>query len=146
MVAKPFVVETKDYQRPLNIVGEQVTVLASGEETGGYEIFLQRGSAGSGPPPHSHPWDESFFVTKGNVEFGFGEESGTAGAGTLVHIPGGTVHWFRFGAGGAEMLSLTSRAGASKFFTDVAREIAPPGADFVKLAEIAARHGLRVVA
>src|SRR5215510_14658996 len=107
MAAKPFVVEPKNYAPALDIVGEHVTVLASAQSTGGYEIFLQRGPEGSGPPPHSHPWDESFFVMKGTVAFGFGAESGTAGAGALVHIPGGTGHWFRFGAGGAEMLSVT---------------------------------------
>ena len=38
-------------------------MLASGAQTGGYEIFLQVGPEGSGPPPHNHPWDESFYVT-----------------------------------------------------------------------------------
>ena len=69
MTATPFVVTAKDYDAPLNIVGEQITVLASGERTEGYEIFLQQGPEGSGPPPHAHPWDESFFVTKGEIEF-----------------------------------------------------------------------------
>jgi hypothetical protein len=55
MAVKPFVVAPTDYAPTLNIVGEHVTVLASGEATEGYEIFLQRGPEGSGPPPHSHP-------------------------------------------------------------------------------------------
>jgi hypothetical protein len=59
---EPFIVAPEDYADSLDIVGEHVTVLASGERTQGYEIFLQRGPEGSGPPPHSHPWDESFFV------------------------------------------------------------------------------------
>jgi len=144
MSAKPFVVATQDYAAALNIVGEHVTVLASGEATEGYEIFLQRGPEGSGPPPHSHPWDESFFVIKGEIAFGIGAESTTASPGTLVHLPAGTVHWFRFGRGGAEMLSMTSRLGASKMFTDLAREVAPVNPDVGKLAEVGARHGLKV--
>ena len=100
-------------------------MLASGEATEGYEIFLQRGPEASGPPPHSHPWDESFFVVKGEIEFGIGAESKTASPGTLVHLPAGTEHWFRFGRGGGEMVSITSRLGASRMFTDVAREVAP---------------------
>ena len=75
MAVKPFVVTPKDYASTLNIVGEPVTVLASGEATEGYEVFLQRGPQGSGPPPHSHPWDESFFVVKGQIDFGIGAES-----------------------------------------------------------------------
>ena len=144
MAAKAFVVAPEDYEVPLNIVGEHVTVLASGERTEGYEIFLQRGPEGSGPPPHSHPWDESFYVVKGQIDFGIGDESTTASPGTLVHLPAGTVHWFRFGKGGAEMLSMTSRLGASKMFTDFAREVAPVDPDLEKLANVGARHGLKV--
>lgn len=75
MSTQPFVVAPKNYPHPLNVVGERITVLASGEATGGYEIFLQQGPEGSGPPPHSHPWDESFYVTKGEMEFGIEKET-----------------------------------------------------------------------
>ena len=92
MDAKAFVVAPKNYQRPLNVVGERITILASSQMTGGYEIFLQKGSEGSGPNPHSHPWDESFYVTKGEIDFGIGNETQTAVAGTLVHLPAGTTH------------------------------------------------------
>jgi quercetin dioxygenase-like cupin family protein len=144
MSVEPFVVAPKDYEPALNIVGEHVTVLASGERTEGYEVFLQRGPEGSGPPPHSHPWDESFFVLKGSIEFGIGSEAMSATTGTLVHLPAGSVHWFRFGAGGGEMLSMTSRLGASHMFADLAREVAPENPDLAKLAEVGGRHGLRV--
>lgn len=144
-MAKSFVVAPKDYAATLNIVGEHVTVLASGEATGAYEVFLQRGPEGSGPPPHSHPWDESFYVVKGQVDFGIDVESMTASPGTLVHLPAGTVHWFRFCKGGGEMVSMTSRLGASRMFADIAREVAPVNPDLEKLAEVGARHGLKVV-
>ena len=144
MAAKPFVVTPRNYQATLDIVGEHVTVLASGEATEGYEIFLQRGPEGSGPPPHTHPWDESFFVIKGQIDFGIGPESTTASPGTLVHLPAGTVHWFRFGPGGGEMVSMTSRLGASKMFADIAREVEPANPDLEKLAEVGGRHGLKV--
>ena len=144
MAPKPFVVAPQDYAPALNIVGEHVTVLASGEATEGYEIFFQQGHEGSGPPPHSHPWDESFFVTKGRIDFGIGPESMTASPGTLVHLPAGTVHWFRFGQGGGEMLSMTSRLGASKMFTDMAREVSPENPDLGQLAKVVARHGATI--
>jgi hypothetical protein len=68
----------------------------------------------------------------------------TAAPGTLVHLPAGTVHWFRFGTGGGEMVSMTSRLGASKMFTDMAREIAPVNPDLEKLAAVCGRHGLKL--
>ena len=144
MSVRPFIIEPENYPPTLDIVGEHVTVLASGESTQGYEIFFQRGPEGSGPPPHSHPWDESFFVTKGEIDFGIGPESTTATPGTLVHLPAGTIHGFRFGTGGGEMLSMTSRPGASKLFADMAREIDPVNADLQKLAEVGGRHGLKL--
>ncbi len=119
-------------------------MLASGEATEGHEVFLQRGPEGSGPPPHSHPWDESFFVVKGQIDFGIGAEQTTASPGTFVHLPAGIVHWFRFGKDGGEMVSMTSRLGASKMFTDLAREVALANPDLEKLAEVGARHGLKV--
>ena len=85
---------------PLNVVGEQITVLAPGSRTGGYEIFRQAGPEGSGPPPHCHPWDESFYVVSGNIAFGVGDKDMIAEPGTLVHLPAGTMHWFRYGQGG----------------------------------------------
>ncbi len=144
MAARPFVVTPHTYPPSLDIVGEHVTVLASGAQTEGYEVFLQRGPEGSGPPPHSHPWDESFFVTKGRIDFGIGPESTTALPGTLVHLPAGTVHWFRFGVGGGEMVSMTSRLGASRMFADMAREIAPDAPDLRRLAEVGMPHGLKL--
>ena len=145
-MSEPFVVTADQASRPLNVVGEKITVLASGAQTGGYEIFLQVGPEGSGPPPHNHPWDESFYVIKGEIAFGIGDSERVASAGTLVHLPAGTTHWFRFGKGGGEMVSVTSRESASRMFTDFDREISPERPDVSKLAEIGARYGLNVPA
>ena len=146
MKPQPFVINPKDYPKPLNVVGEQVTVLASGAATQGYEVFLQQGPEGSGPPPHAHPWDETFYVIRGEVELGFETKRLVAQPGTLVHIPAGTTHWFRLGKGGAEMLSITARLAASRLFADISREIAPDKPDLDKLVGIAARYEVAVLA
>jgi quercetin dioxygenase-like cupin family protein len=146
MSVRPFVVKPDSYAKPLNIVGEQITVLGAASRTGSYEMFLQKGPAGSGPPPHSHPWDEAFYVIKGDLEFGIGDETLTAGPGTLVHLPAGSIHWFRFGEGGGEMFSLTSGPGASDLFMDLDREIAPDAPDLAKLVTVASRHQVTVAA
>ena len=130
--------------RPLNIVGEQITILASGAQTGGYEIFHQAGPEGSGPPPHSHPWDESFYVIGGEVRFVADGTEAVAGVGTFVHLPAGIVHGFQFGSGGGAMISMTSREGASLMFTDFGREISPDNPDLAKLIELGQPYGLEV--
>src|SRR5215831_7331135 len=142
-MSKPIIIE-KSTPKTLNVVGEQIVVLASGDQTGSYEVFNQAGPEGSGPPPHNHPWDEAFYVTRGEIQFGVGDREAVARPGTFVHVPAGTTHWFRFGAGGGEMLSLTSRAGAAKMFADFDREVAPDKPDFAKLAEVAGRHGAKI--
>lgn len=144
MTPKAFVVSPRDYPRPLNVVGEHITVLAPGAATGGYEVFLQEGPEGSGPVPHSHPWDESFFVTRGEVDFSIDGADQTAPAGTLVHLPAGTMHAFHFRQDGGAMISMTSRDGASRMFTELDREIAPDQPDLGKLLAIARQHGLTV--
>jgi quercetin dioxygenase-like cupin family protein len=140
------VVDTTNMPRALNVVGEQLTVLASGAQTGSYEIFHQAGPEGSGPPPHSHPWDEAFYVLRGEIAFGHDDRELVARPGTLVHLPAGTIHWFRFGAGGGEMISMTSREGASHMFTDFDREVSPTSPDLAKLVELGRPYGLTVPA
>src|SRR5512135_3286274 len=142
----PFIVTPGQAPRPLNVVGEKITVLASGEQTGGYEIFLQVGPEGSGPPPHNHPWDESFYIIQGEIALGVDQSETIAVPGTQVHVPAGTTHWFRFGKGGCEMVSMTSREGASRLFTDIDSEISPEKPNIEKLIEIARRHGLVIAA
>ena len=126
----------------LKVVGEEITVLADGAQTGSYEIFRQAGPEGSGPPPHHHPWDEAFYVISGTVDFGIESEEHHALPGTLVHIPGGSMHWFRYGPGGGEMISMTSRPGAAGFFTEVDRKVSPIDPDLGVLMGIATAHGL----
>jgi quercetin dioxygenase-like cupin family protein len=142
MTVQPLVVAPQDRPKSLSVVGEQVTVLASAAQTGSYEIFLQAGPEGSGPPPHNHPWDEAFYVIRGEVAFGVGNLERVAVPGTLVQLPGGTTHRFRYGPGGGEMLSMTPREGASEFFADVDRNVSPQDPDLGKFIGIAEAHGL----
>src|SRR5262245_48700159 len=135
-----------EHRRPLNVVGEQLSVLASGAQTGSYEVFHHDGPEGRGAVPHSHPWDESFYVIDGEVTFSINGRQGIAAPGTFVHLPAGTTHWFRAGTGGAEMLSITSREGASHLFADVDREVSAEQPDLTRLLEVCDRHGLTVVA
>jgi quercetin dioxygenase-like cupin family protein len=145
MKTQPFVVKPEDYDRALNVVGTKVTVLASNTATQGYEITFQEGDEGTGPPPHSHDWDEAFFVVKGNIEFTYGDKTVSCTPGTLVHIPGGTVHSFRYGAGGGEMLEVTGEGSyASQMFTNVDHEVPPGSPDVPKLIEILKKNGVTV--
>jgi len=59
-------------------------------------------------------------------------------------VPAGTTHWFQFGAGGGELVSVTSRAGAAEMFAEFDREISPDKPNLAKLVEVAGRHGAKI--
>ena len=118
MPATGYIRAEQDRAPAYQVLGEEIQVIASGEETGGYEVFVQKGGPNLGPPPHAHDWDESFYIMKGQVEVGVGGETRLCGPGALAHIPAGTPHWYRFVTDG-EILSVTSRLGASTFFAEV---------------------------
>lgn len=146
MKAQPFVVTPTDYEPALNVLGTKVTVLASNAATQGYEITFQQGEEGAGPPPHWHNWDESFYVLKGKIEFTCAGKTVWCLPGTLVHVPGGTVHAFSYGAGGGEMLELTGQGGfATQMFTALSKEIPQASPDMSQVVEVLKQNGVKVV-
>ena len=67
--------------------------------------------------------------------------------GTFVHLPGGTVHSFRYGASGGKTLEITGQGSfASKMFTNIDAEIPPGPPDIPKLMEILKKNGVTVAA
>jgi quercetin dioxygenase-like cupin family protein len=142
-----FVLRPDQHERALNVVGTKVTVLASNAATQSYGITLQCGDEGTGPPPHSHDWDEAFYVLKGEVHFQCGGEAYACGAGTLVHVPRGTVHGFSYGSGGGQMLEITgSGALAAQLFTAIDDQIPVGPPDVPKLLDVARRNGVTFAA
>lgn len=146
MKRPPFVLAPENYDPALDVLGTKVTVLATHGATGAYEITLQQGEEGTGPPLHSHEWDESFFVTRGKVEFTYGGQTKTCTPGTLVHVPAGTVHGFTYGAGGGEFLELTTgRGGAvTQMFSAVSKEIPPGPPNVPRVVEVLRQNGVTV--
>ena len=57
MSAQLFVLRPDQHEPALNVVGTQVTVLASNAATQSYGIALQWGTEGTGPPPHRQDWN-----------------------------------------------------------------------------------------
>jgi quercetin dioxygenase-like cupin family protein len=142
-----FVTTPEQRPSPLDVVGIAVTVLAPNTRTGSYEITLQEGPEGAGPPPHSHPWDESFYVARGLVLFSAAGTEHAAGPGTLVHVPAGTVHAFRFGPGGGGMVEFSGAGGqATRLFSAVAEEVPEGAANLPQLLRVLERHGVAVAA
>ena len=141
----PAIVAEQDRPAPLDVGGFLISVLASGAQTGSNEFFHQSGPQGKGPGPHFHPWDETFFVLKGQLHCGVDGVETVALPGTMIHVPGGSTHWFQFGEGGGEILAVTSRGNASAMFADFARGINWSDPDRSHLIALAAKHGQTIL-
>jgi quercetin dioxygenase-like cupin family protein len=147
MKASYFVLKPEQHEPALNVLGTQVTVLASNAVTQGYGVTLQQGDEGTGPPPHFHDWDECFYVLKGEIVFLCNGSAHPCEAGTLVHVPGGTVHGFQYGPGGGQMLELTGQGAlAAQMFSAVDKEIPAGPPDVAKLLGVLSQNGVTVVA
>jgi quercetin dioxygenase-like cupin family protein len=146
MSVQPFVVKPHDVA-PISVLGVRITVLAANTATQGYEITLQEGEEGAGPPPHSHDWDESFYVLRGVVEITCEREVMTLGPGSLVHVPRGTVHGYRFGPGGGGMLEISGHGGrATQMFRNVGKEFPRADGDVPRMLGLLLENGVRIAA
>ncbi len=70
-------------------------------------LFFESDKIGSGPPLHSHPYDEVFIVRQGRACFTLGDEKVVAVAGMILLAPEGTPHKFEnLGPGSLETTDI----------------------------------------
>lgn len=70
-------------------------VLTGPGEGAGFHMRRFSIGAGGGMPPHSNIVEHQQYVLGGRAEVGIGDEVHQVKAGDVVHIPGGTPHWYR---------------------------------------------------
>lgn len=140
-----FVMSPDRRPKALNVIGTKVTVLAASSETQAFGITFQEGGEGSGPPPHSHNWDEAFYILSGEIQFQCGDDMYRCLPGTLVYVPRNTVHGFTYGKGGGSMVEITSRDGhAAEMFTAIDAGVDPSSPDLQQTVEILENCGVHV--
>jgi quercetin dioxygenase-like cupin family protein len=144
MEKKAIILTPDDHSESLQVIGTKVTVLASIQETSGREITIQSGEEGTGPPPHSHDWDESFYVLGGKVEFSCEGNNVMCTEGTLVHVPSGVVHAFSYGPGGGRLLEITEKGRATELFKSISEKIPPGPPDIPKIVQVLNENGVNV--
>jgi len=146
MNSQYLVLKPEQRDAPFNVVGTLVTVLADDPENRRFGVTFQQGDEGTGPPPHCHGWDECFYVLEGGVEFTCEGESYVCTPGTLVVVPNGTIHGFKYCAGGGKMLEFTGQGTlAAQMFKAMDDEIPPGPPDVPKILDVLGRNGVTVV-
>lgn len=89
-------------------LGTTTVLKARAEETGGlYEVIESTFPPSGGIPPHLHQRiNEAVCVLAGELVIQVGERSTTAGAGSFVFVPRGTVHAFQNASGAPATLLI----------------------------------------
>jgi quercetin dioxygenase-like cupin family protein len=138
------------------MLGGLYEVKVTAEETNGAMTIMQMTMPpGMGPPPHTHPGSETVYVLDGQLRYHIGDATHEGAAGSVFHIPAGTME--RFEPTGEEplrVLVVYAPGGMERFFAEVAepaqaREIPPPPTsppDIDRLIEAGARHGMQIQA
>jgi quercetin dioxygenase-like cupin family protein len=134
--------------KALQVLGDVVTSLVVGADTGGaYAVQQQTTPPGGGPPLHRHSReDEGFFVQAGEYEFRVGEQTFPAPPGTFVFGPRGIPHTFKcLGPGPGKIQVIISPPGLEAFFAelDVLAKQGPP--DMGQAVALAGKYGVEIL-
>ncbi|QEF97935.1 Quercetin 2,3-dioxygenase [Stieleria maiorica] len=151
----PAIIRKPGEGRRIGIVGDLYRFLATGKETGGkYATFEAIVPPGSGPPPHVHSREEeSFLVLEGEMTFQLGDQRFTAGEGTFLNMPVGSLHCFKNESNKTARLLITlAPAGMEEMFFEVGTPLAddadtappPSEVEIKKLLDAAPRYGLEI--
>ena len=116
-----------------------VRIKLTAEDTGGaYELITEDHPKGFESEPHIHPVGaETFYVIEGEYEYYFDDVKGTAGPGTVWHVPAGVVHVIRAKTEGRVLMvysppEIVNRTEAMSSMTPEERAV--PGAVAAKLS------------
>ncbi len=144
-VAAPFWVEAEAGTTwkifGLEIVGK----IMSAQTDGAYSVVISTTPPEGGPPLHVHEHeDELFYILRGTYEFRFGDETITANAGDLVHLPAHIPHTFRnIGSEPGMAMNTMTPGGFEQFFVEIDQLPKDQPLDRSQVAAIASRYGLQ---
>ncbi|MFN3167574.1 MAG: quercetin 2,3-dioxygenase [Phycisphaeraceae bacterium] len=118
--------------------GDLYRFLAVKSETGGsYGLWEAVVPPGGGPMPHLHRnEEEGFYVVSGEVTVYAGDNEIRATAGSFVHMPRGSKHWFKNqSTRPAKMLVLVAPGGMEAMFKETGTPANDPSADIPPLSD-----------
>lgn len=131
----------------LSVLGMRLKFLCSGEDTHGrYSSMLNTVPKGLGAPPHKHPWDESFYVVKGQVELYLDDTVTVMNPGDYALVPANHVHAFK-GLSDEEglLLAFEYPSHSKQFFQEINDTVQQIPEDLGKMPDIGNRHKVTFV-
>ena len=124
---------------PIRPFGLDMKVLLTTEATGGaISVIVGCHKPGEGPADHvNFNQEEMFFILEGTYELTVGDQTSTAGPGTIVYIPRNVVHRFKnVGDTTARMLDWSLPGGQDHYFKAISELAAGGGFTGEKAVEI----------
>ncbi len=108
-------------------------ILADATQTGGALTMMEQiCPRNSGPPPHTHAQQESYYILEGQMTVVVGGKTLVATQGSFLNVPPNTVHSFRVDTDTARILNMYVPAGFERLITELGepapqRVLPPPG-------------------
>jgi mannose-6-phosphate isomerase-like protein (cupin superfamily) len=131
----------------LDVLGETITLLVSGQQTNGaFTVLSGVSPPGGGTPLHlHHNEDEALYVLEGEYAIQCGGRTVRAGPGSFVFAPREVPHRLtNMSTGPSAHLGIVSPAGFERFFEEISRLPRTPAVE--QIVEIAARYQLEILA
>ena len=137
------IVTEPDQIETLSVIGETLRPLLTNDMGADVEVYDTSGDTGMGPPPHHHPWSETYVMIEGELDLMVDDRPPRRlRAGTVAHAPGGATHGYQIQADGTRFLTILSSGNGHAFFRQMDAEVSfPPNLDDV--VRVAAAHGIR---
>jgi quercetin dioxygenase-like cupin family protein len=134
--------------KALHVLGDVVTSLVAGADTGGaYAVLQQTTRPGGGPPLHRHSReDEGLSVLAGEYEFWVGEQTFRAAPGTIVFGPRGIPHGFKcLGPSPGRIQAIISPPGLEAFLEEIDEQAKQGPPDMGQAVVLAAKYGVEIL-
>jgi quercetin dioxygenase-like cupin family protein len=127
--------------------GETITVLLTGEQTGGrFALLHGEFGPGDGAPLHlHHREDETFYILEGTLDLQVGQAKETALAGTTAFRPREIPHnFFNHSDRPAKTVALVTPAGFESYFADFYGLMAQGQPDMQAVLSIAQKYSMEI--
>ncbi|GAA0853366.1 cupin domain-containing protein [Aliiglaciecola litoralis] len=131
----------------LKVLGMEIKFLCDSTDTNNrYSSMLNTVPKGTGAPPHFHPWDEAFYVLKGEIELRLDDDVHTLTKGDYALVPANRVHAFT-GLSEEEglMIAFESPSHSHMFFQEINDTVTNIPEDLHKMPDIGNRHKVSFV-
>lgn len=142
---RPFVLAPEEGKK-FSVLDSVFTTKATGEDTkGAWTLYEITDTAGNGPPLHTHPWDEAFYILEGELEIQIGTKTIVATPGYFINIPGETAHAFKILSASAKFIALLSPAQATQFYEEMGQFVSSMPPDMEKFQAIADKYDVCLI-